>query len=74
MKFTTERVESRPVLSIITTKEVITDVNTQGSENRVKIRSIFGEYNSRRCSFVKINLWSKFDLFMSIMCMTCILW
>ena len=40
-KFTTQRVESRPVHSIFTPKEVITDVTTQGvTSNRVKIHSI----------------------------------
>ena len=42
-KFTTQRVESRPVHSIFTPKEVITDVTTQGVTsvtNRVKIHSI----------------------------------
>ena len=43
-KFTTQRVESRPVHSIFTPKEVINDVTTQGvtsMTNRVKIQSIF---------------------------------
>ena len=46
-KCTTQRVESRPVHSIFTPKEVITDVTTQGLTsvtNRVKIHSIFREY------------------------------
>ena len=45
-KFTTQRVESRPVHSIFTTKEVITDVTPQGVTsvtNRVKIHSIYLE-------------------------------
>ena len=40
----TQRMESRPVHSIFTPKEVITDVTTQGVtsvKNRVKIHSIF---------------------------------
>ena len=43
-KCTTQRVKSRPVHSIFTPKEVITDVTTQGVTsvtNRVKIHSIF---------------------------------
>ena len=43
-KFTTERVESRPVHAIFPPKEVITDVTTQGVTSvtyRVKIHSIF---------------------------------
>ena len=47
VKFTTQRVESRPVHSIFTPKEVITDVTTQGVTsvtNRVKIHSILREY------------------------------
>ena len=46
LKFTIQRVESRPVHSIFTPKEVITDVTTQGVTsvtNRVKIHSIFFE-------------------------------
>ena len=48
-KFTTQRVESRPVHSIFTPKEVITDVNTEGVmsvTNRVKIHyNFFRECN-----------------------------
>ena len=43
-KFTTQRVESRPVHSIFTPKEVITEVTPQGVisvTNRVKIHSMF---------------------------------
>ena len=47
VKFTTQRVESRPVHSIFTPKEVITEVTPQGVTlvtKRVKIHSILREY------------------------------
>ena len=51
-KFTTQRVESRPVHSICTPKEVITEVTPQGVTsvtNRVKIRSILVSRKSEGC-------------------------
>ena len=52
VKFTTQRVESRPVHSIFTPKEVISDINTKGVTSvtsRVKI-ILFREYVSHRLS------------------------
>ena len=46
-KFTTQRVEFRPVYSIFTPKELITEVTPQGVTSvtkSVKIHSIFREY------------------------------
>ena len=40
-QFTTQRVESRPVHSIFTPKEVITDVNTQGVKIEWKFTLFF---------------------------------
>ena len=63
-KFSTQRVKSRPVHSIFTPKEVITDVTTQGVKNRVN-RVIFflGEYKALEhfrmwCASHLIN-WNK---------------
>ena len=63
-KVTTQRVESRPVHSIFTPKEVITDVTTQGvtsvtnkSENSLYF--FFREYQIEKKKRSRLNLWGR---------------